>query len=627
MDQTDAVVVAGDAPASSTSCDRTELPVDLLLRTFGTMQIKDLCSPCLLYSAADHDDGTATLHHLSTDKLHHVTLPDPAFRSRYVMGSSHGWLITADDRSNLILVNPMTGDQIAMPPPETMPNVELLYGEEDGIPDGYSLLYVDTVPRNFDREPSPYGLSLEQGRFPFYTRVALSCDPSSTENCIVIWRWDRYLEEEDDDEEEEEDDDDDEDDDNDNDNDDGNDSDANEIVEGIMVATEIEVEEDEEETESVVEEHEEVEMANKDCGAQTETKEEEVYNVLVPAEEKDDEKEEKERVTANFRVYKIDFVEQKLAGIEGGDIFDCIDVNLQPAFNHPFLKDHKIQMEPSSFPVGMDVKSVSPHNVSQAQPPLVACPRGTIPMLRNHISPRTIIEVNGEDKQQEAVGIQYGHDDIYGTRAIINVYEPKVKNGSKDYTTTSIDIYSKPGLAEAIGVGYSVSPRLSGDSFARFHVAWDHGELNKPCYDHTCPGFVQVSHNFGLGGRLRQDPRTKNWWVIYGEENTPVGYWPNSLFNYIRDNGDTAFWGGHVSGPTASTDSPQIGSGHFASEGYGKAAFIKNIQLVDKNNKLFNPGNNKAVPGSTRSSKFTVDGYGVDKYGLHTYYGGPGDLA
>ncbi|KAM0849267.1 hypothetical protein ACQ4PT_053834 [Festuca glaucescens] len=315
MDQTDAVVVAGDAPASSTSCDRTELPVDLLLRTFGTMQIKDLCSPCLLYSAADHDDGTATLHHLSTDKLHHVTLPDPAFRSRYVMGSSHGWLITADDRSNLILVNPMTGDQIAMPPPETMPNVELLYGEEDGIPDGYSLLYVDTVPRNFDREPSPYGLSLEQGRFPFYTRVALSCDPSSTENCIVIWRWDRYLEEEDDDEEEEEDDDDDEDDDNDNDNDDGNDSDANEIVEGIMVATEIEVEEDEEETESVVEEHEEVEMANKDCGAQTETKEEEVYNVLVPAEEKDDEKEEKERVTANFRVYKIDFVEQKLAGV------------------------------------------------------------------------------------------------------------------------------------------------------------------------------------------------------------------------------------------------------------------------------------------------------------------------
>ncbi|KAM0924427.1 hypothetical protein ACQ4PT_004851 [Festuca glaucescens] len=288
----------------------------------------------------------------------------------------------------------------------------------------------------------------------------------------------------------------------------------------------------------------------------------------------------------------------KTIQIEGGDIFYCIDVNLQPAFNHPLLKDHKIQMEPSSFPVGMDVKSVSPHKVTQAQQPLVACPRGTIPILRNHIrdhiSPKTIDEGSGEDKQQEAVGIDYGRDDIYGTRAIINVYEPKVKNNSEDHSTTSINIYSKPGLAEAIGAGYSVSPRLSGDSFARFHVSWD--------------------------------PRTKNWWVIYGEENTPVGYWPSSLFNYIKDNGDTVFWGGHVSGPTASIDSPQIGSGHFASEGYGKAAFIKNIQLVDKNNKLFNPNNNKAVPGSSSSSKFTVNGYGVDKYGLHTYYGGPGDL-
>jgi hypothetical protein len=114
--------------------------------------------------------------------------------------------------------------------------------------------------------------------------------------------------------------------------------------------------------------------------------------------------------------------------------------------------------------------------------------------------------------------------------------------------------------------------------------------------------------------------------VVYGEENTPVGYWPSSLFTFIKDKGDTAFWGGHVSGPTASTDSPQIGSGHFASEGYGKSAYIENIQIIDKYNKFLNPVDSKAFAGSTNSDKFTVDGFGMNKSGMHIYYGGPGDL-
>jgi hypothetical protein len=68
-------------------------------------------------------------------------------------------------------------------------------------------------------------------------------------------------------------------------------------------------------------------------------------------------------------------------------------------------------MEPSSFPIGMDVKSASPHHVSQAQPPLVSCPRGTIPILCNHIryriSSKGIDEVVGKDKQQEVSFIIY----------------------------------------------------------------------------------------------------------------------------------------------------------------------------------------------------------------------------
>ncbi|KAL2974235.1 hypothetical protein AAZX31_14G091900 [Glycine max] len=32
---------------------------------------------------------------------------------------------------------------------------------------------------------------------------------------------------------------------------------------------------------------------------------------------------------------------------EDGDVIDCIDINKQPAFDHPALKGHKIQMAPT----------------------------------------------------------------------------------------------------------------------------------------------------------------------------------------------------------------------------------------------------------------------------------------
>uniref|UniRef100_A0ACD5Z567 Uncharacterized protein n=1 Tax=Avena sativa TaxID=4498 RepID=A0ACD5Z567_AVESA len=335
--------------------------------------------------------------------------------------------------------------------------------------------------------------------------------------------------------------------------------------------------------------------------------------------------------------------------MEDGDAYDCIDMDLQPAFNHPLLKDHKIQMEPSSFPARLDIKSGLQHTFSEVQPCIVPCPIGTVPILRNsrrnQIVAHNIEEVISEGTQQEMAGIRYYWDDIYGTRATISIHEPRVKKNNKDDSASWIQINRGPqvGLADGIGVGSAVSLSSSGDSFTRFYVGWQLGALNETCENHKCPGFVQVNHNVGLGGRIRpvsiyngpqyvinvlifKDPKTKNWWVAYGENNTPIGYWPSSLFTYLKERGHRAYWGGYVQGPTASLDSPQMGSGHFASEGYKKAAFMKNIQIVDENNKLVTPNNNKAHPGSSVLSKYTVDGYRVDNHGLHVYYGGPGDL-
>jgi hypothetical protein len=62
-------------------------------------------------------------------------------------------------------------------------------------------------------------------------------------------------------------------------------------------------------------------------------------------------------------------------------------------------------MKPSSFPLGMDIESPMERDVSQVQPPIVGCPTGTIPILRNHrrdhIATHSIDEMTEPNNQQE----------------------------------------------------------------------------------------------------------------------------------------------------------------------------------------------------------------------------------
>ncbi|CAM0885135.1 unnamed protein product [Alopecurus aequalis] len=321
-----------------------------------------------------------------------------------------------------------------------------------------------------------------------------------------------------------------------------------------------------------------------------------------------------------------------------GDIYDCIDVNHQPALKHPLLKDHNIQMEPSSFPIGLNIKSSFLY-VVQANLSMVNCPTGMVPIIRNSKADQIVIhnidKVSNTHIQHEEAGIEY-FADLYGVQATINVYDPKLKNYSLDLSQTGIQIDNgTEDQIESIHVCYSVAPSFAGDSFARFHVAWVSHNIS------CIPGFMQVSQNVHLGGRVQlvsvyngpqyviniivyKDTKTNNWWLAYGEDNTLIGYWPSSLFTHIKDKGDFSFWGGHVAGPIASISSPQIGSGHFSSEGYGRAAFMRNIQIVDENNKLVSPNEEKVLSGTSDLMKYSVDGYGVNKNVMHMYYGGPG---
>jgi hypothetical protein len=84
-------------------------------------------------------------------------------------------------------------------------------------------------------------------------------------------------------------------------------------------------------------------------------------------------------------------------------------------------------------------------------------------------------------------------------------------------------------------------------------------------------------------------------------------------------------WGGEVvnSDPEGQHTSTQMGSGHFPGEGFGRASYFKNIQIVDGSNNLRPP---KDIGTFTEQPNcYDVQNRkSGDNWGNYFYYGGPG---
>ncbi|KAF7058353.1 hypothetical protein CFC21_065429 [Triticum aestivum] len=338
---------------------------------------------------------------------------------------------------------------------------------------------------------------------------------------------------------------------------------------------------------------------------------------------------------------------------EDGDIFDCIDIKSQPAFDHPLLRNHSIQMEPSSHPIGLEGNSI-PDTTLESSTHLVSCPLGTIPIWRSEqhypivdikeltqqIYTRNITRDN-KNNTASLAGLSRGQD-IYGTTVSINVYDPEVY-GTQDKSgglTTIISGYSfDREHTNAVGVGWFVWQSNGGDKAARFHIFYDNGQ--KQCFDLKCPGFIHTSPNIPLGGKLSpiskydgpqahmntfvyQDTNS-NWWVKFGKEGTVVGYWPGELFGYLKSKGTVGYWGGLVEGPTIKYKPPPMGSGHPASEGDGTAAYVKNIKIVTRDHQLVTPMSREFDVAVENPKCYSVAHKSDQDGGVHANWGGSGD--
>ncbi|KAL0007335.1 hypothetical protein SO802_008837 [Lithocarpus litseifolius] len=344
-----------------------------------------------------------------------------------------------------------------------------------------------------------------------------------------------------------------------------------------------------------------------------------------------------------------------------GDIIDCVDIYKQPAFDHPLLKNHTIQMRPSSYPEGFsfdeinDVSSSSEPEFTQPWHLNGRCPEGTIPIRRTKeedLLRAGSIANFGRKKYLTIPNTQsnfgppvheyatYGESDdkYYGMTADINGWNPHTQE-ENEFSLSQFWLengeYGQD--LDTIEAGMMVFEWLYGDKNTRFFLYWtDDAYQSTGCYNLLCPGFVQIDKQIAMGARLT--PYSKydgdqvalqlyvwkvdvnaggDWWLKIN--NKDFGYWPSSIFSILSDSASKVRWGGEVlnykvNGQHTTT---QMGSGHFAEEGPGKASFFKNLNVIDG---LQIPRG----PRDTTTFMTNPNCYNILDYGSFFYYGGPG---
>ncbi|XP_061374669.1 protein neprosin-like [Gastrolobium bilobum] len=333
-----------------------------------------------------------------------------------------------------------------------------------------------------------------------------------------------------------------------------------------------------------------------------------------------------------------------------GYIVDCIDINKQPAFDHPLLKNHKLQRKPSfQKTIGKTNSNSSPAKAKRIfRLEKDQCPTGTVPvrrttkddliraksLLNNHIltqhSPGTHV---AKVSLKTIPGMPY-----YGVSGNNSIYNPRVKKHQSSASHIWVQ-NGRPGATDKIITRWHVSPQLYGDDGTYLYSFWRSDSKKTGCYNVQCRGFVQTNPQIYLGSRvtdssiynglmietafsLQQDARTKNWWLIM--ENANVGYFPADLF-FNLTTADQVGWGGRTT-TAAGTPSPPMGSGYFPDENYIHACYFIGVKYQNASRQDYEPENYLTETFTDKPDCFGVEYYGYEdtELGYALQFGGPG---
>ncbi|CAN1237737.1 hypothetical protein LINGRAPRIM_LOCUS1958 [Linum grandiflorum] len=258
------------------------------------------------------------------------------------------------------------------------------------------------------------------------------------------------------------------------------------------------------------------------------------------------------------------------------------------------------------------------------------CPKGTIAILRS--STANILTEN-----TNKLATVLSSSDNYGLNVDMSVWSPQVQ--PNEFSSSQVSLFNGEGVkTQSFHAGWMVTPLKPKPTI---FVYWTRdGTEVSGCYNLECPGFVQTSSTVVLGSELQpvsiyggqqffinlqihKDFKTGNWWLKI--QGTDVGYWPAELLPNFKRSAREIQWGGKVSNtkPKGFHTATQMGSGHFPNEGFGKAAWFKNLEYVDDKGSFQDVRFIQRVAWEDNCYDVEVQDWD-NNYGTHFLYGGPG---
>lgn len=337
-----------------------------------------------------------------------------------------------------------------------------------------------------------------------------------------------------------------------------------------------------------------------------------------------------------------------------GDVIDCVPSHLQPAFDHPELRGQK-PLDPPARPKGHNNTNTGAEILQGWAESGESCPEGTVPIRRTiekdilrassirryGRKPRVVRRDSTGSGHEHAVLFANG-DQYYGAKASINVWAPRVTDRF-EFSLSQLWVISGSFGHDlnTIEAGWQVSPELYGDNNPRFFTYWTTDAYQATgCYNLLCSGFVQTNNRVAIGAAISprssyngrqfdigitvwKDPKHGHWWLEFGS-GLLVGYWPAFLFSHLRNHASMIQFGGEVVNSRSSGfhTGTQMGSGHFADEGFGKASYFRNLQVVDWDNNLLPLTNLHLL--ADHPSCYDIRQGRNNAWGTYFYYGGPG---
>jgi neprosin-like protein len=353
-------------------------------------------------------------------------------------------------------------------------------------------------------------------------------------------------------------------------------------------------------------------------------------------------------------------------------VFDCVPLAEQPSVRLLGLKGVEEPPAPSALAdnstpqqgLNRPIGAASPLQLGQVDAfgNAIQCDRGTIPMRRVTLEEMTRFEslksffskgpggagrpYSAQPQPNVALTHKYAHAYQFvnnlGGDSWVNLWSPGINTGAGQIFSLSQHWYvggSGAGLQTVEG-GWQVFPSKYGTTNAVTFIYWTPDNYTTGCYNLECPGFVQVSYNFGLGGpwtvysawggaqyefQMQWKLYAGNWWLFLQGSGSleAVGYYPGSLYRggQLSQFATEIDYGGETVGPATW---PGMGSGDWSGSGWTRAAYQRNIFYIDgASNGQWSSLSSAQPSPSCYSLTYTPASTGTN-WGTYFFFGGPG---